>query len=186
MRGHALTSERLSAAPTVAAPVDQPEFVAFYERTAPRVRAYLRRLTGDGALADDLLQETYVRFLRSGRAGASDGEYVAFLYRTATNLAYDHWRRRAREAKALGRLARTPAPPEPPALGADLTRIFEQLRPRDRALLWLAHVEGHDHAEIARRVGVRTISVRVLLFRARAELARRLRRAGLAPGGRPS
>ena len=183
MPAHARTSDVPAAAGAM--PMDDGEFVALYARAAPRLRAYLRRLTGDAALADDLLQEACVRLLRSGRAGASDGEHAAFLYRTATNLAFDHWRRRRRERRALGGgVGWPPASLERPALGTDLERVFAALRPRDRAVLWLAHVEGHDHAEIARRLGVRRISVRVLLFRARAELARRIRRAGFAPDGR--
>jgi RNA polymerase sigma-70 factor (ECF subfamily) len=66
-------------------------------------------------------------------------------------------------------------------LGQDLSRVFDGLRPRDRALLWLAHVEGRSHAEVGAILGLRAMSVRVLLFRARAELARRIRRAGLRP-----
>jgi RNA polymerase sigma-70 factor (ECF subfamily) len=182
MDGLATRSERLPMAGTAAAPMEPAEFAAFYARTAPRLRAYLRRLTGDLALADDLLQEGCLRLLRSARAGGSDAEYAAFLYRTATNLAYDHWRRRGREARALGRAWRGSA--AAPALpDGDVSRVFDGLRPRERALLWLAHVEGRSHAEIARMLGLRRLSVRVLLFRARAELAGRLRRAGLQPPG---
>jgi RNA polymerase sigma-70 factor (ECF subfamily) len=185
MTGPATASDRPAATGAAVARMEPAEFSAFYARTAPRLRAYLRRVTGDAALADDLLQEACIRLLRSARPGGSEGEHAAFLYRTATHLAYDHWRRRARETRALGRLDWTPAASGPPGLGPDLSRIFDRLRPRDRALLWLAHVEGRDHAEIARLLGLRRISVRVLLFRARAELARRLRRAGLSPEGGP-
>ena len=66
-------------------------------------------------------------------------------------------------------------------LGQDLSRVFDGLQPRDRALLWLAYVEGRSHAEVGAILGLRAMSVRVLLFRARAELARRIRRAGLCP-----
>jgi hypothetical protein len=47
-------------------------FRAFYELTARPVRVYLARMTGDDRLADDLLQETYYRFLRANRAFDSD------------------------------------------------------------------------------------------------------------------
>jgi RNA polymerase sigma-70 factor (ECF subfamily) len=136
-------------------------------------------MSGEAALADDVLQEAFVRLLRSGRPGASEGETAAFLYRTATNLVYDHWRRRRREQKALRGVDAAAVASGPGTLGSDLGRLFARLRPRDRALLWLAHVEGRSHAEIADALGLKTISVRVLLFRARAELASRLRRAGL-------
>lgn len=154
--------------------------MAAYERTAPRLRAYLRRVAGDAALADDILQEAFIRLFRSGRPGASENETAAFLYRAATNLVYDHWRRRRRETKVLGQVAPKPAAP-PPGPPSDVGRIFARLAPRDRALLWLAHVEGLSHAEIASALGLKAISVRVMLFRARAELARRLRRAHIHP-----
>ena len=48
------------------------------------------------------------------------------------------------------------------------------LAPRDRALLWLAHVEGYDHREIARVLGLQESSVRVILFRARKKLEKEL------------
>ena len=154
--------------------------MAAYQRTAPRLRAYLRRVSGDATLADDILQEAFIRLLRSGRPDASDGETTSFLYRAATNLVYDHWRRRKRERKALGRLD-APTASGPVSLGPDLGRIFARLSPRDRALLWLAHVEEWSHAEIGAALGLKAISVRVMLFRARAELGRRLRRARLQP-----
>jgi RNA polymerase sigma-70 factor (ECF subfamily) len=162
--------------------MDEPEFLELYERTARRLRAYLRRLTGDAGLADDLLQEAYLRLLQYARLGASEGERVAFLYRAATNLVYDHWRRKRREGAGLRALPWGPHQTVPVTLGADMTAVFERLSPRDRAILWLTHVEGWSHAEVARILGLNALSVRVLAFRARAALARHIRRAGLQPG----
>src|SRR6266700_89375 len=51
----------------------------------------------------------------------------------------------------------------------------KQLRPRERHLLWLAYVEGANHKEIADSTGLRTGSVKLLLFRARRKLANMLR-----------
>ena len=55
------------------------------------------------------------------------------------------------------------------------------LKPRERELLWLAYVEGSTHTEIADTVGVKTASVKMLLFRARQHLATVLREKGFAP-----
>ena len=67
---------------------------------------------------------------------------------------------------------------------ADVRRAFEKLKSRERQLLWLAHVEGFDHSEIASLTGLKAASIRVLLFRARRELAGVLRlrsRSGQKP-----
>jgi len=52
-----------------------------------------------------------------------------------------------------------------------MARVFEQLRPQQRQLMWLAYVEGAEHREIAAALGLRQGSVRVLLHRARRKLA---------------
>jgi RNA polymerase sigma-70 factor (ECF subfamily) len=66
----------------------------------------------------------------------------------------------------------------------DLARLFEQLRPPERAMMWLAYVEGADHDEIARALGIRPRSVRVILYRTRRKLARLLDGTGHERGMR--
>src|SRR6187200_1478064 len=76
------------------AALDEDAFRAFYERTARRVWAYLYRATRDHAQADDLLQESYYRLLRTRVAFESDGHRVHYLFRIAANLLADTRRRR--------------------------------------------------------------------------------------------
>jgi RNA polymerase sigma-70 factor (ECF subfamily) len=64
-----------------------------------------------------------------------------------------------------------------------MEKVFHQLKPQERMLLWLAHVEESSHEEIALAAGVREKSVRVLLFRARRKLGALLRKRGLVPEG---
>jgi RNA polymerase sigma-70 factor, ECF subfamily len=56
-------------------------------------------------------------------------------------------------------------------LRLDMIRMFQQLTPQQRQMMWLAYVEGADHREIAAALGLREGSVRVLLHRARRRLA---------------
>jgi RNA polymerase sigma-70 factor, ECF subfamily len=65
-------------------------------------------------------------------------------------------------------------------------RAMSRLRPRERALLWLAYGQGHAHTEIAETLGVKTASVKLLLFRARRKLATLLRRTPADQYGGPS
>ncbi|MEO8036805.1 MAG: sigma-70 family RNA polymerase sigma factor [Acidobacteriota bacterium] len=163
-------------------PMDEARFEIFYRRTAGGLWAYLHRMTGDPATADDLLQKAFFRILRANPAVADDDHMRRYLYRTATNLALDHFRERKRER--LGSSLREVAAPRSDGgeLSHDVQRVFAELKPRERALLWLAHVEGSDHDEIGTALGIKPKSVRVLLFRARKRLAELLEKKGIGPG----
>ncbi len=54
---------------------------------------------------------------------------------------------------------------------ADFSRAMAELKPRERAMLWLAYAEGASHREIAATLGLGEGSLRTLLFRARKKLA---------------
>src|SRR5882724_12680587 len=83
--------------------MDEDTFRAFYERTARGVWAYLARVTGDRQVADDLLQETFYRFLRAAATHENEQHRRNSLYRIATNLARDARRRNlVRPIAALG------------------------------------------------------------------------------------
>jgi RNA polymerase sigma-70 factor (ECF subfamily) len=170
--------ERVVAQAVDALQMDEDTFRAFYDRTAKQVWAYLARITGDRSLADDLLQESYYRFLRADQAFASESHRRNYLYRIATNLAHDRHRR--------GRgVINVPVPDEnmPGALAdgrdlaaetaqrTDLARAMATLKPREREMLWLAYAQGSSHEEIAESLGVRRASIKILLYRARRRLA---------------
>jgi RNA polymerase sigma-70 factor (ECF subfamily) len=162
-------------------PMDEARFESFYRKTAGNLWSYIYRLTGDPATADDLLQKTFFRFLRTNPAVADDEHLRRYVFRTATNLVFDHFR----EAKRDRSLLELPRGREPRADGGelrhDMARVFGELKPRERVLLWLAHVEGNDHEEIAEALGIKARSVRVLLFRARKRLGGMLQKKGLGP-----
>lgn len=153
-------------------------FERFHAETAEALWAYLRRLSGDAALADDVLQESYLKFLRRPPAADRDPrEHRGYLFQIATNLVHDRWRSRKREASMLERvLTLWPARSARNAgdLKLDMGNALQGLPPRERALLWLAYVEGCNHREIARILSLKEGSVRVLLFRARKKLEKEL------------
>jgi DNA-directed RNA polymerase specialized sigma24 family protein len=93
--------------------MDQDAFSALYEETARGMWAFLLRRTGDEHLAEDLLQETYYRFLRTRRAYQSDAHRRHYLFRIASNVANDAMSRRR----------------------TDLARAMTHLNPRQREAL---------------------------------------------------
>jgi len=161
-------------------PMNEAKFEAFYRKTAGSLWSYIYRMTGDPAMADDLLQKSFFRFLRSNPDIVDDDHLRHYLFKTATNLVFDHFREKKRDRQRV-----PDAPPQSPAdhgeLRHDMKRAFAELKPQERALLWLAHVEGSSHDEIAEAIGVKSKSVRVMLFRARKRLADILTKRGLAP-----
>lgn len=157
--------------------MESEAFAGFYERSARSLWAYLARVSADPALADDLMQESYVRFLTA--AHPADGEVAArrYLFRIATNLFRDHWRRQ--RTTPIDDLPEERFATQGHAAQAEtqamLGPALEQLRPRDRQLLWLAYAEGYNHREIAEITGLASASIRLLLFRARHKVAHLLR-----------
>ena len=162
--------------------MDEESFRAFYARSARPLWCYLSRVLCDSATADDLLQESYYRFLRAKLPEMNEAYRKNYLYRIATNLLRDHWRRTKGERVSVAEITELPAgdlTTEKIHEQSDLTRVLQQLKPRERSILWLAYVEGSSHREIADRIGLKAESVRPLLFRARRKLAGLLRRRGL-------
>ena len=163
--------------------MDAEAFAGFYERSARGLWAYLARVSGDATLADDLMQEAFLRFLGAvpGAGSVGDGEVACrrYLFRIGTNLLKDHWRR-----------PRTSSMDEVPeallaesgfhsGAGADARDVLgpalARMKPRERQLLWLAHAEGYAHGEIAEITGLQSASIRLLVFRARRRIARVIR-----------
>jgi len=159
--------------------MDEETFRAFYDRTSRAVWVYLARVTGDRTLADDLLQETFYRFYKAGAAHQDEGHRRNSLFCIATNIARDVNRKKTRHP--IEPLEIDEAGTEYVAMDAriaerfegstDLWRAMARLKPMQREMLWLAYAIGSSHAEIAEIVGVKSASVKILLFRARRKLA---------------
>lgn len=165
-----------------AQPLTEQAFQILYDATSGPVLAYLIAGCGRRDVAEDLLQETFCRLLLRWPSLAwlhTDPPALRrYLFRIATNLLHDRRRSGAGEPFA-----------EPPEEGltpnidvtVDIRAMLRRLRPRERQLLWLAYVEDMDHAEIAASTGLSRLSVRTLLFRARARARQFLSQEGVTP-----
>jgi RNA polymerase sigma-70 factor, ECF subfamily len=152
--------------------MDDAIFEKIYEQTARPLWAYAARVSGSASAADDILQETYLRFLNSPPREIDLMQAKPYLYKIATNLVYDRFRRLKREnEREVFLLQASDSMPETFSGETEMTQVFSQLKEQERALLWLAYVEGCDHREIAGILKLNKLSIRVLLFRARRKLA---------------
>ena len=164
--------------------MDEDAFRSFYDRTARPIWAYLSRATRDNRLADDLLQETYYRFLRTEGTYTDEAHRRHYLFRIAVNLVRDHYRRPRFESLLALDERRHPQSQsgaeaaDRAASRIDLSRAMARLKPRERDLLWLAYANGSSHEEIAASLGLKTASIKSLLFRARRRLVSLLGRKG--------
>jgi RNA polymerase sigma-70 factor, ECF subfamily len=158
----------VSTADEEAVAMDEREFELLYAATARPILAYLVGVMGRRDVADDVLQETYCRFLVRQPAPMDENETRRYLFRIATNLLRDRWRKREdepwQETQEDGFSVDIDTQ-------MDVRAAMVALKPRERELLWLAYVEGMNHAEIAATTGLRAISVRMLLSRARRKAA---------------
>lgn len=148
--------------------LDEPSFRVLYDATAQPLRAYLLHVCRRPDVADDLLQETYCRYLMHRRTDMDESWTRSYLFRIATNLLHD--RRRSGLDLPVPEIPERGATPRLET-GLDVRAALRQLKPRERELLWLAYVEGMNHEEIAAATGLRPLSIRILLLRARRKAA---------------
>lgn len=170
--------------------MNEAAFLDFYARTSGPLGRYLRRLTGDGALAEDLLQEAYLRFLSIASVPEDDDHRKNYLFRIGTNLSRDHYRRARRfqplEAdentlESTSSFGRHHAACRSGDTHVDVWAVLDRVTPRDRELLLLAYVEGLTHKEISQVTGLMRASLKPLLYRARKRFAAALGKVGMTP-----
>jgi RNA polymerase sigma factor (sigma-70 family) len=159
---------------------------ALYEEHAPGLRRRCRRLTNDPHAAEDLLQETFVRFMARFPVPPADMNVGGYLHATARNILWKQLRDEHEIADAD--IERSAGPdddlevdPERSALLVEqqglVRRCSAVLTGRQRQALMLREVEGHSYAEIGSDLGIGTDAVAHVISRARARLRVAVRRA---------
>ena len=152
---------------------DAQAFTELYERHGRPVLTFLARLTADYALAEDLLQETFVRLYRARAEYEATGHFRAFLFTIARRLVID-WRRGrklvwADEPAALENMEgvdRAEHRAEARELAVRLEAAIQHLPVSQREIVLLSRYAGLSTEEIARVTGSTPGAVRVGLHRA--------------------
>jgi len=158
------------------------------------LRAYIRRLTGDAASAEDLLHDTFARIIAAESWREIDSP-AGFAIRTARNVIYDALRRQkvvaiefVADVGAFG-LADDTADPEQALVARDelkrLRAIVEALPTQQRRVFTLRKVYALPPAEIAERLGLSVSTVEKHLVKAVRACAEALAREDETPTARP-
>ena len=156
-------------------------FSNFYSDQHRSLWRYLVRLGASGTLAEDLVQDAFVRWSLSQAAEWERDRARAYLFTIATRLLTDWWRRQRREV-SWDEAIDLPLSYEIADSPLFRSGAWKALTPRQRQLLWLAYVEEFTHVEIGAICGVSQGSVRVLLSRARALLSGQIKTEEPADG----
>ena len=140
------------------------------QATIPALRRYARALTRDAEIADDLVQDTLVRALRSEHL-FHGGDIRSWLYTILTNLNRNRLRSLARRP-ALRPIEDSDMPDSsgPEAGGRDIERALAALVEDQRVALLLVVLEGLSYREVAEVQGVPIGTVMSRLARARAQI----------------
>ena len=163
---------------------DAAAFDAVYEAYRPRVFGFLVRLSRSQTLAEDLLDETWLRLVSHAARLHADTRLLPWLFTVARNLYWTYRRSAALEetldASALALIPCRDGWSSPFEVAARherqrrLERALARLSPRHREVLLLVGVEGLTPGEAAVVCGLTPEALRQLLARARAALAQAL------------
>lgn len=153
-----------------------------YQRYERRLYGLGVRLLGDPSLAEELVQETFVRLWRkAGQFDPDKGTAATFIFTAARRIAIDLWRRpssrpfqpEAEDAAAPGDAM------ERVLVGLTVRHALDSLSPDHREVLELTYQHGLKQAEIAERLGVPLGTVKTRTYHALRGLKDTLREGGV-------
>ena len=159
-------------------PGDSGDFDRLYRDSYPRLFRTAYGVLGDAALAEDCVQDSFVKAFRAWSRWRPDAPAEAWLHRIVINLARTHRRRqRMREVgELLRRLGRPQASPDPGSVAerSDFIAALRGLPADQAAAIVLRHYHGYNNREIAQSLGVSERTVGSRLAKARSALQIRL------------
>ena len=163
---------------------DMGAFERLYERHNRRVYSLCLRMTQNVAQAEDLAQEAFIQLFRKIGSFRGESAFTTWLHRLTVNQVLMHFRKKSVKLERTTEEGETPEqvvqgtqnPNAMPVIDRiALDRALAQLPPGYRQVFLLHDVEGHEHGEIARMLGVAEGTSKSQLHKARMKLRRLLR-----------
>lgn len=153
----------------------RPCLMRAWEASERDLRSWLLHQLHDRPLAEDLLQDVFLKAMRQQADFCAIGNPRAWLFQVARNALADHWRRRHESVplpEDLTGMDETPAPVD--TLASCLPRVLTELSPEDRDVISCCDLDGMTLAAYAERIGVSLSGAKSRLQRARARLKQQL------------
>jgi RNA polymerase sigma-70 factor (ECF subfamily) len=157
--------------------ISEAELVSQYRTHVRPLYAYVARRTGGNRqLAEDVVQETWLRALRDWRRNGLPREPMAWLSKVAGNLLATYFRSQKPQSSVdVTQLLDDDVPQAPTRdAAATLYLALEKLRPREVRLIEAFHFDGKTLAEIAGELGISERAAEGRVRRAREALKARL------------
>jgi RNA polymerase sigma-70 factor (ECF subfamily) len=148
-----------------------PDPARLFDRHHLAVFRFLRRMTGNLSVAEDLTQEVFLRVVRGLEAYDERSREVSWIFRIARNVLVDRHRARERAPRdASMQDAAVVSRPATQVLTAILDAALAQLPEDDREAFLMREVGGLGYREIAEASGATPDAARMRIYRARLAL----------------
>ena len=146
---------------------------ALYREYGPVIYWRCAKMLHDEAAAQDATQETFLRVCRHLERAPDSDEALRWIWRIATNYCLNEMRNRQRRPELREELPEPPAHAALEQVLADrqlVARIIARVDDKLRAVAWAHYVDGLEHTEAGRMLGIsrRTVANRLAAFHQRA------------------
>lgn len=162
---------------------DQQALAELLTRHGPRVYGFLFKLVGNAHDAEDLTQEVFVRVYRNIRQFDTRRSFAPWLFTITRRTAATFWRKKRPTVQIESDPPSHEADPQRQAESQDdcdrIWKFAHTLKKRHFQILWLRYREEFSMQEIAEIMGITDMNTKVLLHRARSDLAKKLTSAGM-------
>jgi len=154
---------------------DAAAFGELVRRHQSQVRNFLRRLTGDFALADDLAQDCFLRAWDKLQTYSGSGSFIGWLLKVAYTTFLQAKRKSKRYVEILdeaGRIARSESKSytEDSVEVSDLDKLLGVLTEEERAVMIMSYACGLSHREIGEATGLPVGTIKSIIFRGKEKI----------------